>query len=147
MKFIAFVESDSFQIGLLADGPVPQWTEDFLDAGIADLENGLLVATYPDLDYRKLSIPVTVMDKDEPLTPDQKAGYTLLGVYAIQTRRGFIDVGCIPSICEGTSGRLRLDKDKLKLAIYGDLPREPHRLIIHFMDASIISVDAHRLTP
>ena len=147
MKFIAFVESDSFQIGLLADGPIPQWTEEALDGGIADIENGLLVATYPDLDHRKLSIPVTVMDKEEMLAQEQKETHQLLGVYEIQTRRGFIDVGCIPSICEGTSGRLRLNKDRLKLAIYGDLPREPHKLIIHFMDASIISVDAHRLNP
>lgn len=147
MKFTAYVESDSFQIGLLAAGPLPYWTEDTLDAGITNLETGILVATHPDLDHRKLSIPITVMDNEDDLSEEQAEKYVPLGTYEILSHKGVIDVGCIPSICEGTSGRLRVDKEQFHISVYGDLPREPHKLIVKFTDAKIISVDANRLMP
>jgi len=145
MKLTAFIESDSFQMGVLSGNAIPQWTEETLDSGITAIETGLLIATYPDLENRKLSILVTLMDKGERLSTLEKKEFVLLGEFAIKTKRGAIDIGCIPTICNGTSGRFVLNKEKVRVKIYGDTPREPKRIILQFLGASIIDVDAYRL--
>lgn len=145
MKLTAFIESDSFQMGMMSGDVVPQWDEETLEAGITAIDTGLLIATYPDLENRKLSILVTIMDKGERLNAKEKKEFVLLGEYAMKTNHGAIDIGCIPSICGGTSGRFVLDKAKVRFRLYGDAPREPKRIILQFLGAQIIAVDANRL--
>lgn len=145
MKLTAFIESDSFQMGMMSGDTVPQWDEETLDVGITAIDTGLLIATYPDLENRKLSILVTIMDKGEKLSVKEKREFTLLGEYTMRTKKGAIDIGCVPSICGGTSGRFVLNKDKVRFRIYGDAPREPKRIILQFLGAQIIGVDANRL--
>lgn len=145
MKLTAFIESDSFQMGMMSGTAIPEWTPETLEAGVTAIDTGLLIATYPDLDNRKLSILVTIMDKGEKLTRQEKDGFSLLGEFVLKTTSGAIDIGCIPSICGGTSGRFVLDKKKVRFRLYGDTPREPKRIILQFLGTQIIGVDANRL--
>jgi hypothetical protein len=145
MKFTAFIESDSFQMGLLSGDCVPQWDEETLAAGITSLDTGMLIATYPDLDNRKRSILVTVMDKGEHLNAKEKHEFVELGVFTLKAPRKVLDIGCVPSICGGTSGRVTLDKKSFRVRIYGDSPHEPKKLLIQFLGTAIVGVDADRL--
>lgn len=144
MKLSTFIESDSFQIGVIADAPTPAWTAKSLEKGVAVSKTGLLIATYPDLEYRKRSIAITAMDEDDSLTEEESRGYSLIGSFTLNSPHKILDVGCIPTICAGTSGRLKLNENKIAVEVYGDSDFEPKKLILRFPTAKIINVWALR---
>lgn len=144
MRLSTFLESDSFQIGVIADSPTPAWTPKALEKGIAHSKTGLLIATYPDLDYRKRSIAVTVIDNQDYLTDTEIENYQIIGIYTLKSSHKTIDVGCIPTICDGTSGRLKFDQENITVKVYGDIPFEPKKLLLWFSDVSITNIWANR---
>jgi hypothetical protein len=144
MKLSTFIESDSFQIGVIADAPTPAWTAKSLEKGVAASKKGLLIATYPDLEYRKRSIAVTAMDEDDSLTESETKNYHLIGSFTLNSSHRTLDVGCIPTICDGTSGRLKFNENKITVQVYGDSVFEPKKLILRFPTAKIINVWALR---
>lgn len=144
MRLSTFIESDSFQIGIIADSPVPQWDKKSLEKGYAVAKNGLLLATYPDLDFRKRSIAVTALDADDEMTAEEKNAYTLIGTAKIKAPHKTIDVGCVPTICDGTSGRLKFDAEKITIEVYGNTRFEPTKLIIRFPESHVTKIWASR---
>lgn len=144
MRLSTYIESDSFQIGVIATSPVPHWDEKSLSKGIVTSSSGLLLATYPDLDFRKRSIAVTALDADDTMTPEEEKEYSFIGKAILKSPRKFLDVGCIPTICNGTSGRLKFDSEKIKVEIYGNTRREPTKIIIRFPESRIVHLWAGR---
>ena len=144
MKLSTFIESDSFQIGVIADSPTPAWTAKSLEKGVATSKTGLLIATYPDLEFRKRSIAVTALDEDDELTEEEAKDYHLLGSFTLNAPHKTLDVGCIPTICDGTSGRLKFNVNKITAEVYGDTVFEPKKLILRFPTAKIVNVWALR---
>lgn len=145
MRLSTFIESDSFQIGIIADAPVPHWDEKSLEKGIATSKTGILLATYPDLDFRKRSIAVTALDADDEMTEKEKTNYALIGSAKIKAPHKTIDVGCVPTICDGTSGRLKFDSPTIIVEVYGDTKFEPKSLIVKFPENKIIKLWASRI--
>jgi hypothetical protein len=144
MRLSTYIESDSFQIGVIADAPVPCWDEKSLKKGITTSSTGLLLATYPDLDFRKRSIAVTALDADDDMTTEEQKEYSLIGKANIKAPHKTVDVGCIPTICDGTSGRLKFDSVKIKVEVYGNTRFEPTKLIIRFPESHVTKVWASR---
>lgn len=144
MRLSTYIESDSFQIGIIASDPVPLWDERSLEKGIAISATGLLLATYPDLDFRKRSIAVTALDADDFMTPEEEKFYSFIGKALLKSPHRTLDVGCIPTICDGTSGRLKFDSEKIKVEIYGDTKHEPTKIILRFPESHVINVWANR---
>lgn len=146
MRIETFIESNKFQIGIVASQPVPHWDAESLERGVAVTETGMMIATYPDLTFRERSIGIIGIDAGEQLTNEDKANYTFIGKFTLKTHNGFIDVGCIPTICDGTSGRLQFNKQTITLDLYGDSAYEPKNILVKFVDAYIIGANANRLT-
>lgn len=144
MKLSTFIESDSFQIGVIADSPTPAWTAKTLEKGVVASKTGLLIATYPDLEFRKRSIAITALDEDDSLTAEETQGYHLIGSFTIASPHKILDVGCVPTICDGTSGRLKFNTSKIDIEVYGDTEFEPKKVIIRFPTARIVNVWALR---
>lgn len=144
MRLSTYIESDSFQIGVIASAPVPHWDEKSLKKGIAVSPTGFLLATYPDLDFRKRSIAVTALDTDDSLTPEEEKIYFLIGRVRLKSPHRTVDVGCIPTICDGTSGRLKFDSESISVEVYGDTEHEPTKIILRFPDVHVVNVWANR---
>lgn len=146
MRLSTYIESDSFQIGVIASAPVPHWDEKSLSKGIVKSPTGLLLATYPDLEFRKRSIAVTALDIDDEMTTEEKTGYYLIGKAVLKSPKHTLDIGCIPTICNGTSGRVKFDSPKIKVEIYGNAKIEPTKIIIRFPESRIVNLWAGRDT-
>ena len=145
MRLEAFIESDSFQIAVRSGNLIPQWTEENLSTGVADSEEGLLIATYPDIEFRNRSIPVTIMDAGEDLTAAQQKEFHLIGEYHLLAQHKSVDVGCIPSVCEGTSGRVNLDRKKFSVQVWGSNVQDPKKILLRFKRVHFTGIDAGRL--
>lgn len=145
MRLEAFIESDSFQIAVRSGNLIPQWNEENLHTGVANSEDGLLIATYPDTEFRNRSIPVIIMDAGEELSVEQQKEYQFIGEYQLRAEHQSIDVGCIPSVCEGTSGRVKLDRKKFSVQVWGNDVQDPKKILLRFKRVHFTGIDASRL--
>lgn len=145
MQIEALIESDSFQIAVRSGKLIPQWDEQSLSIGVADSDDGLLIATYPDTEFRNRSIPVIIMDAGEELSAKQKKEFVLLGEYVLKAEEQIVDVGCIPSVCEGTSGRVKVNRKKFSIEVWGSDAQDPKKIILRFKRVRFMGIDAQRM--
>lgn len=145
MRLEALIESDSFQIAVRTGTLIPHWDEDSLAKGVAASEDGLLIATYPDTEFRNRSIPVIIMDAGEELTTKQKKEFVFIGEYVLTANEQSVDVGCIPSVCEGTSGRVKINRKKFSLQVWGTDVQDPKKILLRFKRVNFLGIDANRM--
>lgn len=145
MRMEAFIESDSFQIAVRSGSLIPHWDEENLQTGVASSEDGLLIATYPDTEFRNRSIPVIIMDAGEELTAAQHKDFHFIGEYHLHAERQSVDVGCIPTVCEGTSGRVKLDRKNFSVQVWGNDVQDPKKILLRFKRVHFTGIDAGRL--